>query len=169
MLEGENPQTRDPDDARHWHDVYELMTEFTHRQIHQGRGTRRANEARLSEYSTRLAFWRERGWALEEIRIDDEKRQVCHASGTLALTVREFQILRFMLANPGRSYSSRRLLVEAWRDPALPEEAVRSYIGRLRRKLLTVNLASILTDVGEGYRLVIHGSLPSIVDEARAS
>ena len=42
-------------------------------------------------------------------------------------------------------------------------------VGRLQRKVLTVNLASIVTDVGEGYRLVMQVSLPSMIAEARAS
>ncbi|HEV1997921.1 MAG TPA: winged helix-turn-helix domain-containing protein [Candidatus Dormibacteraeota bacterium] len=168
MLEGEDPRTKDPDDARHWHAVYEQLIDFTLRQVDQQPADRPALEERLGRYGGRVTFWRERGWELEEVRIDEQRRRVSHWSGTLALTSREFQILRLMLANPGRSYSSRRLLREAWHDPALPEEALRGYIGRLRRKLLTVNLASILTDVGEGYRLVMHTASATSAEEALA-
>ncbi len=151
LMEGEEPGTDDVVDARHWQEVYAKLVEFTARTAAQAPGA--MVDERLERYRARLSFWTDRVWNLESIVVDDIRRTVANWSGGVSLTRREFQILKLLLEYPGRAFSARRLLLDAWHDPALPEEAVRSYIGRIRRKLNGIDLAVIVTDPTRGYRL----------------
>ncbi len=155
LMEGEDPYADAAEDARHWQDIYARLIDFTQRHAALEASESDLDE-RLRRYDDRLKFWSERAWDLEHLVVDGEKRTVTTCSGTIALTRREFQILEILLENPGRSYSARRLLTDAWHDSALPEEAVRSYITRIRRKLDEVALGVIVTDPREGYRLVVN-------------
>ena len=153
LIEGEDPLTEDVIDARHWQDIYSKMIEFTLRRVSKPSQAAPVLAERLQRYRGRLTFWSERVWELEEISIDEVKRTVGNWSGSISLTGREFQILKLLLDRTGRTFSARRILLEAWHDSALPEEAVRSYIARLRRKLERIDLAIIVTDPSGGYRL----------------
>ena len=155
LIEGEDPRTEDVIDARHWQDVYRKLIEFTLRSVPEPPQSEPMLVERLQRYRGRLHFWSERVWELEDISIDQVNRTVGNWSGSIALTGREFQILKLLLDCPGRTFSARRLLLEAWHDATLPEEAVRSYIARLRRKLERIDLAIIVTNPSGGYRLEI--------------
>ncbi|MFN2464116.1 MAG: transcriptional regulator [Candidatus Dormibacteria bacterium] len=158
LIEGEDPTADDAIDARHWQDVYSKLLDFTLRRTAEQPMMVPILEERLERYGERLNFWSARATELQNIVIDEAERTVTHSSGVLTLTRREFQIVRFMLDNPGRKVSSRRLLLEAWHDSALPEEAIRSYICRVRRKLAQLDFATIVTDPRGGYRLIFQSA-----------
>ncbi|MGI8607841.1 MAG: winged helix-turn-helix domain-containing protein, partial [Candidatus Dormibacteria bacterium] len=155
LIEGEDPLSEDVIVARHWEEVYSRLIDFTRRTQSQRPGQAAALTGRLERYRELLTFWNARVWHLEEVVIDETARTVDNWSGSIALTRREFQILRLMLGSPGRSFSARNLLLDAWHDAALPEEAVRSYVSRIRNKLEGIDLAQIVTDPAGGYRLVL--------------
>ncbi|MBU1050767.1 response regulator transcription factor [Candidatus Bipolaricaulota bacterium] len=95
------------------------------------------------------------------VLLDHEQRQV-HISGSLIeLTAMEFDLLAFLMAQPGRVFTRLELL-EAVRGDAYGgfERSVDSHIKRLRQKIepdpQTPSL--ILTVFGVGYKLAKEGS-----------
>lgn len=81
LLEGEDPRTVSPQDARHWIAVYDEMIEFKERLLDRVRSRLTALpvaarqdvigndivliEAQLLRYRGRLEYWNGRQWALE--------------------------------------------------------------------------------------------------------
>ncbi len=90
------------------------------------------------------------------IRLDHEQRQVQVAGKSIELTAMEFDLLAFLMAQPGRVFTRLELL-EAVRGNAYGgfERSVDSHIKRLRHKIEPdPNEASlILTVFGVGYKL----------------
>ncbi|MGI8608934.1 MAG: winged helix-turn-helix domain-containing protein, partial [Candidatus Dormibacteria bacterium] len=152
VLEGEDPATEDSVDARHWHAIYSRLMGVTLRRIASG-GADAELEERAARYERRLEFWLQKGWELDNVCVDEVRRTISGGGGTLTFSKREFQLVKFLLERPGQGCSCSELLAGAWQNPALPEEAVRTCIGRVRRKLQDVDLAVIVTDPRRGYRL----------------
>ncbi len=85
-----------------------------------------------------------------EVRVDGER---------IALTPREFDILRVLLAHAGRVVTKGRLLREVWGTAYAGEDAyVYVHVSQLRRKLAAADRAGtlhdlIVTEPGVGYRI----------------
>lgn len=72
----------------------------------------------------------------------------------IRLTRREFELLRYLVANKNRVLSRDRLLERVWGyDQAIETRSVDVHVGRLRGKLGTAG-PQIETVVGLGYRFV---------------
>ena len=72
----------------------------------------------------------------------------------IRLTRREFELLRYLVANKNRVLSRDRLLERVWGyDQAIETRSVDVHVGRLRGKLRTAG-PQIETVVGLGYRFV---------------
>lgn len=72
----------------------------------------------------------------------------------IRLTRREFELLRYLVANTNRVLSRDRLLERVWGyDRVVETRSVDVHIGRLRGKLRTAG-QQIETVVGLGYRFV---------------
>lgn len=71
-----------------------------------------------------------------ELSIDFEKRLVTLKSRPVRLTPKEFELLRFLVANRGKSVPHRRLLQAVW-GPDYGEETeyLRVFINQLRKKI----------------------------------
>ncbi|HTZ73096.1 MAG TPA: response regulator transcription factor [Candidatus Aquilonibacter sp.] len=71
-----------------------------------------------------------------ELAIDFEKRAVSVKSRPVRLTPKEFELLRFLVANCGKSVPHRRLLQAVW-GPDYGEETeyLRVFINQLRKKI----------------------------------
>lgn len=71
-----------------------------------------------------------------ELSIDFEKRAVTVKSKPVRLTPKEFELLRFLVANRGKSVPHRRLLQAVW-GPDYGEETeyLRVFINQLRKKI----------------------------------
>ena len=71
-----------------------------------------------------------------ELSIDFEKRVVTVKSRPVRLTPKEFELLRFLVANRGKSVPHRRLLQAVW-GPDYGEETeyLRVFINQLRKKI----------------------------------
>lgn len=66
----------------------------------------------------------------------DEAAHVASRDGTaLALTVREFDLLRFLLAHPGTAYSREELLHQVWGWSIGDHSTVTVHVRRLREKV----------------------------------
>jgi DNA-binding response OmpR family regulator len=171
LLEGEDSDTRYAQDARHWVAIYTELIAFrssilarVHEQVRKLPPSSRAAasaadvrviEAQLMRYRRRLEFWYGRQWAMEGLFIDQGSRTIVHRDRSVMLTRREYQLFMTLVARPSSHTRSAQLLVEAWHDTGLPEETLRTYIVRLRRKLAALRIpVRIENKPRHGYALV---------------
>jgi len=87
--------------------------------------------------------------------IADTGRRVAELGGrTLALTVREFDLLEFLLRHPGRAWSRAQLLDQVWGWQFGDQSTVTVHVRRLREKIEADPAAPtrLLTVWGVGYR-----------------
>ncbi|MHB8587378.1 MAG: winged helix-turn-helix domain-containing protein [Candidatus Dormibacteraceae bacterium] len=102
-----------------------------------------------------MTYWVQRQLELEEIAIHSGSRTVTCRDSSVTLTNREFQILAMLLSRPEKYFSAQPLLVEAWHDDSLPEESLRTYISRVRKKLKELDPgAQVVNRSREGYALI---------------
>lgn len=74
----------------------------------------------------------------------------------LVLTVSEFELLRVLLAAPGRVFSRDALTDQAFgRDHHITDRTIDSHIRRLRRKFALLDADPVETVYGVGYRLSV--------------
>jgi DNA-binding response OmpR family regulator len=87
-----------------------------------------------------------------ELELDTARHEARLAGRALALSPREFALLRYLMSHPGEALSEGHLLTHVWDENANPySRTVRVTIMTLRRKLGDPDL--IETVVGVGYRL----------------
>jgi two-component system KDP operon response regulator KdpE len=90
---------------------------------------------------------------------DAPRHEVTVSGARVDLTPREFEILRVLLANPGRLVTKGRLLRAVWGEAYQGEDSyVYVHVSQLRRKLATADAAGglrdlIVTEPGVGYRV----------------
>jgi DNA-binding response OmpR family regulator len=112
-------------------------------------------EAQLRRYRRRLEYWVERQLELEEISIDSKTRTVTYRDNSVTLTRREFQIMAMLMNRPEKYFTAEQLLVQAWHDSRLPEESLRTYISRVRKKLKELGAdAEVVNKSRKGYALI---------------
>jgi len=90
-----------------------------------------------------------------ELEIDMDKRKVILNDNRIDISPREFELLILLAANPGKSFSRKRLLNLVWGyDFEGYEHTVNTHINRLRGKIENdiSNPKYILTTWGIGYR-----------------
>lgn len=107
--------------------------------------------ARARELLAEPAGGEEPRLAAGGIELDPWKRRARAGEVEVALTEREYSLLRIFLRHPGRVMTRKELQVHAWGDVYhLGSNAVDVYVGYLRRKL---GPELIETVRGQGYRL----------------
>jgi DNA-binding response OmpR family regulator len=112
-------------------------------------------DSQLRRYRRRLTYWVQRQLELEEIAVDARTRTVTYRDSAVTLTKREFQILAMLMSRPEKYFSAQQLLVEAWHDDRLPEESLRTYISRVRKKLKELDAgAQVVNKSRKGYALI---------------
>ena len=78
-----------------------------------------------------------------------------HQGREVALTVREFQLLQFLLDHPHRYFTTSQIMSNAWSDSALFPEEVRNYVRRVRKILADLAIpVDLVNKPGRGYSLV---------------
>ena len=90
------------------------------------------------------------------IAMDDESKAVTLLGEEIALTPTEYDILRLLLQNPGKVFSSREIYTRVWRDaPLSAEGTVPVHIRHLREKLEIdpANPRYLKVVWGKGYKL----------------
>ncbi|MEV6633735.1 response regulator transcription factor [Actinoplanes sp. NPDC051470] len=89
-----------------------------------------------------------------DLTADTARRTATLAGAPLALTGREFDLLAFLLRNPGRAWSRTDLLGKVWGWQFGDQSTVTVHVRRLREKIETDPAAPsrILTVWGVGYR-----------------
>jgi DNA-binding response OmpR family regulator len=92
------------------------------------------------------------------LRVDVGERSACLDGEMLALTRKEFDLLAYLAARPGRVVSRRELLEEVWRQPSVGEDqTIDVHLYWLRRKLgeSAAKPRYLRTVRGVGFRLVV--------------
>ena len=89
-----------------------------------------------------------------DLVLDTSRHEVTRAGKTLALTAREFDLLRFLLAHPGTAWSREDLLGRVWGWSVGDLSTVTVHVRRLREKVETdpKQPARLVTVWGVGYR-----------------
>ena len=97
--------------------------------------------------------------ALGPVRMDLARRVVTVAGQPIALTPHEYELLKVMLAHPGRVLTRGRLLRAVWgREYADEGHYLHVYVGRLRQKLSAADPTGearglFVAEPGVGYRV----------------
>lgn len=168
-LEGEDLATEHWQDARHWMSIYDDLIRFKQGVLQRVRGelaklppvARKAAgadvafiEAQMAGYYARLELWYKRVWTLQGMWLDPQGRILRHRGQEVALTQREFDLLKFLLDHPHRFYTTTQIMGGAWSDSALFPEEVRNYIMRIRRLLARMEIpCELVNRPGRGYSL----------------
>ena len=90
------------------------------------------------------------------VELDDRTKSVTVDGDQVALTPTEYSILRLLMANPGRVYSTKDLYESVWQEAALGSEgAVAVHIRHLREKIeINPSEPRYLKVVwGQGYKM----------------
>jgi two-component system KDP operon response regulator KdpE len=90
---------------------------------------------------------------LGQLVLDSPAFEVRSAGRPIELTLREFELLRFLMLNAGRAVTQDQIRVEVWgaRNEDVSVNTIAVHVGRLRVRLAgTVEIVSIR---GVGYRL----------------
>jgi two-component system, OmpR family, response regulator len=96
--------------------------------------------------SSRLSF--------ADLEMDDDRHQVHRGGERVELTVTEYKLLRFLLANPRRVLSKAQILDHVWNyDFGGQDNVVETYISYLRKKVDGKGTPLIHTIRGVGYCL----------------
>ena len=162
LIDGEDPTTIRATDARRWIEIYSRLIELKEEMLERvvaSTGPDQADEQvvrrELDRLHGRLLFWQSRHSVLAPVDLDERLGIVTPTGNAVPLTRRESQLLRFLLQNPSRFFDANTLAAKAWQDPSLAAEQVRTYVVRLRRRLLEAHVAcDIHTERRRGYSLV---------------
>lgn len=94
------------------------------------------------------------GLAVGDLTLDQESHEVRRAGKEIRLTPTEFELLRFLMHNPGRVLSKAQILDRVWAyDFGGQSNVVELYISYLRRKIDVQRTPMIHTVRGVGYTL----------------
>ena len=89
-----------------------------------------------------------------DIELDDDLHEVRKDGHHIELSPTEFNLLRFLMQNPGRVLSKRQILEHVWHyDFGGDGNVVESYVSYLRRKVDTTQPKLLHTVRGVGYVL----------------
>lgn len=111
--------------------------------------------ARIEAVLRRCRGGREGPCRIGEIVVDPVRRKVWVGEREVALSNKEFTLMRVLASDPTRVFSKRELLEAVWgyRTPARTR-TLDSHASRLRRKLDPESGRFVVNSWGHGYRLV---------------
>jgi DNA-binding response OmpR family regulator len=91
------------------------------------------------------------------ITVDTAARRATRAGSELALTVRELDLLTYLMSHPGQAFTREQLMREVWGWTFGDQSTVTVHVRRLREKVEAdpTNPTLIQTVWGIGYRLEI--------------
>jgi DNA-binding response OmpR family regulator len=90
-----------------------------------------------------------------EVTIDDERKQAVVRGRPVALSPKEYDLLRLLASRPGKVFSTEEILAAVWPDrDAAAAEDVKKYVHMLRNKIEEdpADPRIIVTARGFGYR-----------------
>lgn len=155
LRELEKASWDEPAAAQQWVAIYRRLLDVLDAVPRKsGPGLDRAVEYRR-RCQARLDQWQERARSLAGLQLVD--RTLRCGANEVRLTPRERELIAAFLRQPGVCLSARALIQEAW-DGWLSEEQLRTYIVRLRRKLIQIESRALIAAVrGRGYELTLNG------------
>ena len=111
--------------------------------------------ARVRALSRRYPFWQGNILAVGELELHLDTLYLEYRQKTVQLSVREFQLLEYMLRHANQVLNQKRIEQALWEWDNEPESnAVASLVRRLRQRLQQVDAADWLETIyGMGYRL----------------
>ncbi|MBR2780222.1 MAG: response regulator transcription factor [Eubacteriaceae bacterium] len=75
-------------------------------------------------------------YAIGEIELDDSAKRVTADGEEVSLTPKEFEILRFLMASPGKVFSPKEIYLNVWKEqPVGTDNIVAVHIRHLREKI----------------------------------
>ena len=168
-LEGEDLGTTHWEDARHWLSIYADLLEFKRdildrvgRDLSKLQPVARAAaerdvaiiEIQMAAYKERLDLWNQRVRDLHGLWLDPERHAIHFKALDAKLTIREFQLLKFLLDSPYRYFTVPQILGQAWGQSNLFPEEVRNYVRRLRQIITAMEIpCDLVNRPGRGYSL----------------
>lgn len=95
-----------------------------------------------------------------DLRVDLVGHRVFREGALLPLTTREFDLLAFLISNPGRAYSRDELMRQVWGWEYGDQTTVTVHVRRLREKVEVdpAQPTRLVTVWGVGYRWDTHGT-----------
>ena len=93
------------------------------------------------------------------LEIDAVARQVWLDGAPVALSVKEFALLRMLASDPARAFTREELLRTVWGYQAGTTRTLDSHASRLRRKLQRAGAKYVVNVWGVGYRLLDAGAV----------
>ncbi|MCO8193140.1 MULTISPECIES: response regulator transcription factor [Anaerofustis] len=69
------------------------------------------------------------------LELDDYTKEVFANGKKVKLTVKEYEILKLLIKNPGRVYSAEQIYELVWNEKAISTETIMVHIRRLREKI----------------------------------
>jgi DNA-binding response OmpR family regulator len=94
-------------------------------------------------------------WRVGPLELDLLARQAWLHGEPLALSVKEWGLLRVLASDPGRAFTRGELISEVWGyEPTAPTRTVDAHASRLRHKLAARGDSFVINVWGVGYRLV---------------
>lgn len=94
------------------------------------------------------------------LRLDSCKRSVHYFGKPVPLTSSEFNILWFLMQNPGNFFSADEIYEQVWSAPSLQTTTIRRHLSTLRQKLKELSKENIIhTEFGKGYAFFPQGDL----------
>lgn len=171
LLESEGAAEADAALSRRWLAIYEELVSVTEALLDDARDRAsdlsrvarehlletevRPLEARLAHLRSRRDSWSRRHREQVGLEIDVDTSQVRYRGRSVVMTRREEQLLRFLLERPATFFPARALLARAWHASYLSEEQIRTYVGRVRRKLAALEVpCELVTRRQQGYALL---------------
>lgn len=104
--------------------------------------------------------------------VDRESREARIGATLIELTFREFELLDFLVSNPGKVFRREQLITRVWGDGhENGSRTVDVHVHRLRRKLGTTHGQCLVTMKHVGYKFIPSNAQPggdAVVDQAGA-
>ncbi len=159
QLPGEDAGTVGIDQVASWISIYGELAKVVRSILSNADG--RPESAELAQdliwIESRLEMWRKRHAELAGLGLDRETHQLTYAGRSVRLTRRETELLDYLLQHPQRLFTTRQLASVAWQNGRLSDAQVRTYVKRLRGRLLEIGLGRVIEAVkNRGYRVAVH-------------
>jgi len=110
--------------------------------------------ARVKALLRRPVSWQKNILKLEDLELDADKFLVTKNGQRINLSSKEFALLEYFLANPGRILSRQQIMEHVWDENADPfSNTIEVHIMNLRKKVETPDKPLIFTIPNRGYKI----------------